>query len=204
MSTSFATARSGTRHSTQRGRLLTAARTSFTAHGYHGTTMDTVSAVADVTKPVLYRYFSTKSALYLAVILEYLAELTDRLSEVRDAASSDFDRVWRTVEVLFDLVESGPHSTPTLVFNSGALGDHAVEARIATALAEFVATLATHLHPDDVGRHRTRLLAYGLIGATLAAADEWHRTRQPIPRRSALDAIAGWYCAGVRETSSYT
>ncbi|WP_410877144.1 TetR/AcrR family transcriptional regulator [Nocardia sp. A7] len=202
MSTSIATARFGTGHSSQRGRFLTAARATFTVHGYHGTTMDTVSAVADVTKPVLYRHFSTKSALYLAVISDYLDELTDRLRAVDDMATSDFDRVSRTVGVLFDLVESGPHSTSELVFGACALGDHAVEARIAAATAEFVTALATHLHPEDTGPHRTRLLAHGLIGATLAAATEWHRMRQPIPRQSALDAIAGWYCAGVRETMS--
>lgn len=201
MSTSFATARSGTDHRIQRARFLTAARTTFTVHGYHGTTMDTVGAVADVTKPVLYRHFSTKSELYLAVILEYLNELTDKLREIRDT-TTDVDRVWRTVEILFDLVEAGPHSTPELVFGSGSVGDRAVESRIATAIAEFVATLATHLHPDDTGPHRTRLLAYGLLGATLAAASEWHRMRQPIPRRSALDAITGWYCAGARTTTA--
>ncbi|MFD3747771.1 TetR/AcrR family transcriptional regulator [Nocardia sp. NPDC058633] len=199
MSTSFATA---PRNRGRRGRLLTAARTVFTAHGFHGANMDTVSAVADVTKPVLYRHFSTKSELYLAVILDYLDELADTLRDVRDETTSDFDRVRRTVTLLFDLVESSPHSTPELVFGAAAIGDPAVESRIAAAIAEFVATLATHLHPDDVGRHRTRLLAFGLIGATLAAAGEWHRMRQPIPRQSALEAIAGWYCSGVRETKS--
>ncbi|MGY0498884.1 TetR/AcrR family transcriptional regulator [Nocardia sp. FBN12] len=202
MSTSFATSRFRTGHRGQRGRLLMAARKAFTVHGYHGTTMDTVTAVLDVTKPVLYRHFSTKSELYLAVILDYLDELTDRLRIIDGAAGSDFDRVRRTVGVLFDLVGSGPHSTLELVFGAGAVGDTAVEARIATATTEFVANLADHLHPGDSGQHRTRLLAYGLIGATVAAAGEWHRMRRPIPRQSALDAIAGWYCAGVRETMS--
>ncbi|MFC9664519.1 TetR/AcrR family transcriptional regulator [Nocardia sp. NPDC127606] len=196
MSTSFATTRFS---SVQRGRLITAARTTFTAHGYHGTTMDTVSAVADVTKPVLYRHFSTKSELYLAVILEYLDDLADRLRDAHDAATSDFDRVRHCVGVLFDLVECGPHSTSELVFGAGAVGDHTVESRIATALAEFVNTLATRLHPHENRPHRTRLLAAGLLGATLAAADEWHRLRQPISRQSALDTLAGWYCSGLRD-----
>lgn len=197
MSTSFATTRFS---STQRGRLVAAARTTFTTHGYHGTTMDAVSAVADVTKPVLYRHFSTKSELYLAVILEYLDDLANRLCDLRDAPTSNFDRVRRCVGVLFDLVESGPHSTSALVFGSGAVGDHAVESRIAAALAEFVDTLATHLHPDETRPQRTRLLAAGLIGATLAAADEWHRLRQPVSRQSALDTLAGWYCSGLRDS----
>lgn len=197
MSTSFATSRSS---SVQRGRLITAARATFSAHGYHGTTMDDVSAVAEVTKPVLYRHFSTKSELYLAVILEYLNDLADRLRDVHDAATSDVDRVHHSVGVLFDLAESGPHSTAELVFGAGAVGDHTVESRIATALAEFVTTLATHLHPNDNRPQRTRLLAAGLIGATLAAADEWHRLRQPISRQSALDTLAGWYCSGLRDS----
>ncbi|MFC9473147.1 TetR/AcrR family transcriptional regulator [Nocardia sp. NPDC056952] len=197
MSTSFATSRSS---SVQRGRLVTAARTTFTAHGYHGTTMDTVSAAADVTKPVLYRHFSTKSELYLAVILEYLDDLAGGLRNAHDAATSDVDRVRHCVGVLFDLVESGPHSTSELVFGAGAVGDHTVESRIATARAEFVDTLAAHLHPNENRPQRTHLLAAGLIGATLTAADEWHRLRQPTSRQAALDTLAGWYCAGLRDS----
>ncbi|MFD6450465.1 TetR/AcrR family transcriptional regulator [Nocardia sp. NPDC060220] len=197
MSTSFATSRSS---SVQRGRLITAARTTFTAHGYHGTTMDTVSAVADVTKPVLYRHFSTKSELYLAVILEYLDDVADRLRNAHDAATSDVDQVRHCVTVLFDLVESGPHSTSELVFGAGAVGDHTVESRIARALADFVDTLATHLHPHVNRSQRTRLLAAGLIGATLAAAHEWHRLRQPISRQAALDTLAAWYCSRLRDS----
>ncbi|MBC7301865.1 MAG: TetR/AcrR family transcriptional regulator [Nocardia sp.] len=196
MSSSLATARCSTGRNVQRDRLIAAARTAFTAHGYHGTTMDTVSAVADVAKPVLYRYFSTKSELYLAVILDYLDELTDRLRVARDTATSDFDRVRHTVGILFD---SRPHSTPELVFGSGIIGDHTIDTRIATGTAEFVAGLATHLHPAGRVRHRHRLLAYGLIGATLAAAGEWHRQGQPIAEQSAVETIARWYCSGVRE-----
>ncbi|MEV0336880.1 TetR/AcrR family transcriptional regulator [Nocardia sp. NPDC050717] len=180
----------------QRGRLLTAARTAFSAYGYHATTMDTVCAVAEVTKPVLYRHFPTKSALYRAVVLNYLDGLGHRLREAADTATADADRVRGTVEILFDLVESGPHSTPDLVFGSTAVGDHAVEADIAAARAGFMTALAAHLHPRDSSPARSRLRAAGLVGATLAAASEWHRLGRPLARTSALDTLAGWYRSG--------
>lgn len=180
----------------QRGRLLAAARTAFTAHGYHGTTMDTVCAVAEVTKPVLYRHFPTKTALYRAVVLNYLDALGHRLREAAEAATTGSDRVRGTVEVLFDLVGSGPHSTPDLVFGSTAVGDYAVEADIAAARAGFMTALAAHLHPRDTGPERSRLRAAGLVGATLAAASEWHRLGRPLARESALDTLAGWYRSG--------
>ncbi|WP_071928106.1 TetR/AcrR family transcriptional regulator [Nocardia mangyaensis] len=199
MSTPSATARSDAGHRTQRDRLIAAARTAFTAHGYHGTTMEDVCAVARTSKPVLYRHFPNKKELYLAVVSDYLTDVTVRIRTL-STAGSDFDRVYRTAGVLFDLVESDSHSTPELVFHSGTAGGHTVDPRIAAALAGFVTDLATHLRLHNGGPPRAHLLAYGLIGATLATAGEWHRARRPIPRQAALEGIAAWYCSGLRDT----
>lgn len=198
MSTPSVTARSDAGR-TQHGRLIAAARTAFTVRGYHRTTMEDVCAVACTSKPVLYRHFPNKKELYLAVVSDYLNDVTARIRTV-STAGSDFDRVCRTAGVLFDLVESDSHSTPELVFHSGTADGNTHDPRIAAALARFVADLATHLRLHLGSPHRAHLLAYGLIGATLATAGDWHRARQPIPRQTALESIADWYCSGLRDT----
>lgn len=199
MSTPSATARSDAGRRTQRDRLIAAARTAFTAHGYHGTTMDDVCAVARTSKPVLYRHFPNKKELYLAVVSDYLNDVTARIRTI-STAGSDSDLVCRTAGVLFDLVESDSHSTPELVFHSDIGGGHTDDPRIAAVLAGFIADLATHLRLRHGGPHRAHLLAYGLIGATLATADDWQRARRPISRQTALDSIADWYCSGLGDT----
>jgi len=40
----------------------------FAASGYAGTRLDDIAAAADVTKPILYRHFRSKKALYLALL----------------------------------------------------------------------------------------------------------------------------------------
>ena len=48
--------------------ILEAAGRRFGARGYDGTRLDEVAAAAGVTKPVLYRHFADKNALYLALL----------------------------------------------------------------------------------------------------------------------------------------
>lgn len=49
-------------------RLLDAALTVFARQGYSGTSMDTVAAVAGLTKPTLYKYFDSKETLFTAMM----------------------------------------------------------------------------------------------------------------------------------------
>lgn len=48
--------------------MLQVAARIFAARGYHGTSMDDVAAQADISKPLLYRYFGSKDGLYIALI----------------------------------------------------------------------------------------------------------------------------------------
>src|SRR3954466_14202957 len=48
--------------------IVDAAGRLFGEHGYDGTRLDDVAAAAGVTKPVLYRHFDDKTALYLALL----------------------------------------------------------------------------------------------------------------------------------------
>ena len=48
--------------------IETAAARLFAERGYAGTRLDDVAAASGVTKPVLYRHFASKKALYLALL----------------------------------------------------------------------------------------------------------------------------------------
>jgi AcrR family transcriptional regulator len=51
----------------------------FARDGYHGTSMDEIARLADVSKPMLYAYFGSKEQLYVAYIDRTGHELVDRL-----------------------------------------------------------------------------------------------------------------------------
>src|SRR5215218_3906644 len=55
--------------------IVEAAGRLFGERGYHGTRLDAVAAAAGVTKPVLYRHFADKTALYLALLDRHRQDL---------------------------------------------------------------------------------------------------------------------------------
>jgi len=72
MSTSSTSARRGRPRGSGAGELLVIARREFIAHGYRGTTMDSVAAQAHVSKQSLYRDYPSKDALYAAVVRDWV------------------------------------------------------------------------------------------------------------------------------------
>jgi AcrR family transcriptional regulator len=59
----------------RRALILEAAGRLFGERGYEGVTLDRIAAAAGVTKPVLYRHFASKKALYLALLERHQADL---------------------------------------------------------------------------------------------------------------------------------
>src|ERR1044072_8920073 len=59
----------------RRALIVESAGRLFGEHGYDGTRLDDVARAAGVTKPVLYRHFADKTALYLALLERHRADL---------------------------------------------------------------------------------------------------------------------------------
>ncbi|ALG09325.1 TetR/AcrR family transcriptional regulator [Kibdelosporangium phytohabitans] len=72
MSTGATVPRRGRPRGSDDGELLTIARNAFITHGFRGTTMDAVAAEARVSKQSLYRAYSSKDALYAAVVRDWV------------------------------------------------------------------------------------------------------------------------------------
>lgn len=58
----------------QRRRILAAAERCFIEHGFHAASMAGISAAANMSPGLIYRYFENKSAIILAIIQRHLAE----------------------------------------------------------------------------------------------------------------------------------
>src|SRR6185295_14367587 len=59
----------------RRALIETAAGRLFGERGYEATTLDEIAAAAGVTKPILYRHFGSKAALYLALLERHRQDL---------------------------------------------------------------------------------------------------------------------------------
>lgn len=68
----------------RRAGVLKAAAALFSQHGYAGTRLDDIAAAAGVTKPIVYRHFDSKKALYLALLSKHEQDLPIFISRVEE------------------------------------------------------------------------------------------------------------------------
>lgn len=59
-----------------RRRIMDSALLEFSAQGYAGSSINTICAAQDISKGIVYHYFETKDALYLACVEECFTRLT--------------------------------------------------------------------------------------------------------------------------------
>ena len=74
-----------------RATLLATARRVFTEHGYADTSMDDLTAQANLTRGALYHHFGDKKGLLAAVVDQIDAETDRRLQAISDAAGDAWE-----------------------------------------------------------------------------------------------------------------
>ena len=65
------------REAAKRKQILAAARQMFLSRGYAGTSMDSITLEAGISKQTLYRYYDTKERLFADLLSEVIRELTE-------------------------------------------------------------------------------------------------------------------------------
>ncbi len=150
--------------------VLEAAGRLFGERGYAGTTLDQIAAAAEVTKPILYRHFASKKALYLAL----LARHRDDLPTFVDPDTPDFGAALpQILDDWFVYVESHSYAWKMLFRDSG--GDEEVrdfravvheEAR--SVLADLIAAQPkTFAVPPDQVEPTAEFLSMGMANVAL-------------------------------------
>ena len=98
--------------------ILESAGRLFGERGYAHTSLDQIAAAAGVTKPILYRHFDSKKALYLALLERHRHDLPRFFERV--PADLPFDqRVEAILEVWFDYVAEHGYAWRMLFRDSG-------------------------------------------------------------------------------------
>jgi AcrR family transcriptional regulator len=123
--------------------ILESAARLFGERGYAGTTLDEIAKESNVTKPVLYRHFDSKKALYLALLARHRDDLPRFFERV--PADLPFERrVEAFLEAWFAYVEEHGYAWRMLFRDSG--GDDEIHAfrrgnyeRARDVLAGFIA-----------------------------------------------------------------
>jgi AcrR family transcriptional regulator len=135
----------------RRALILRVAGPLFARHGYAATRLDDIAAAAEVTKPVLYRHFASKQALYLALLERHEADLPGFLAGTDPADPAAVESV---VARWLDYVREHQHAWVMLFRdNTGGEAIQAVRMRVSAqarkTMAGFVAT-AGIVPPEQV------------------------------------------------------
>lgn len=146
----------------RRRQLLDVALERFAASGFHATSMDDVAEAAGVTKPVLYQHFRSKRELYLELLEDVGAQLTEAITTATARAEGPRQQVELGFASYLQFVAEND-SAFSLLFGSGARRDaefadavRRVEASLALAIAELIEADIDELHQ--------RTLGYALVG----------------------------------------
>src|ERR687898_2413131 len=83
----------------RRALIVEAAGRLFGERGYDGVTLDEVAAAAGVTKPILYRHFDDKRALYLALLERHRDDLASFAAMIDAEEGTRDERLRAVLEV---------------------------------------------------------------------------------------------------------
>jgi AcrR family transcriptional regulator len=168
--------------------VLEAAGRCFGERGYDGTRLDDVAAAAGVTKPVLYRHFADKTALYLALLERHREDLGTFSAAI--PPEGDLEQRLRTVIDLWLDYVAGHAYAWKLLFRDGG-GGPAVEAVRAEVqleardtLAGLIRALAARPIPEREIEPLAELLRMGMASLVLLWLDD-----PALDRDAIVDAI---------------
>ena len=150
----------------RKAQLLDVARKVFGAKGFHGVSMEDVAREAGVTKPILYDHFSSKEALYLALLDADSLELEDRIRRALVAPTGNRERIRASFEAYFEFVDEHAEGFQLLMQETvGAnesfrRGVGAVRDRIQQEVSDLIVRESQgHLDREDADT-----VALGLVG----------------------------------------
>jgi AcrR family transcriptional regulator len=156
--------------------ILDAAMRTFVEFGYHGALMDTIAERAGITKPILYRHFSGKIALLLALLDRAGADLLRSLKESIDAKASWREFIEHDIKSYLNFVKK--YEMPyRLLYAMDTNVDPKVSERInenRELIIELVAKrIESFVDTDALPREDIYIIAVMLVGMTESTAMHW-------------------------------
>jgi AcrR family transcriptional regulator len=160
----------------RRALIVDAAGRLFGERGFDGTRLDDVAAAAGVTKPILYRHFADKTALYLALLERHRGDLGSFAAAVPAGGSLE-DRLRAVLEVWVAYVSDRAYAWRMLFRDTGGGPDvqavrQAVHARARAVLVEMIDVLREGEIPEREREPLAELMSMGMASLVLWAMDD--------------------------------
>jgi AcrR family transcriptional regulator len=162
----------------------------FARHGYAATRLEDIAAAAHVTKPIVYRHFDSKKALYAALLVKHENDLPSFLEGIDGASRSPEVLVRGVLERWLDYVDENRHAWVMLFRDSS--GDEEIRAlrrrvslRAREVMSAFVGEQAGSRIPPEQIEPTAELLRSGLAGLAL-----WWIDHPDVPKPVLVDVAA--------------
>ena len=165
----------------RRALILEAAGRLFGEQGYDAARLDDIAAAAGVTKPILYRHFETKEALYLALLARHRDDLPT-FTAAMPAEGTLEERLRAVLDGWVGYVETHAYAWKMLFRDTG--GGPAVQAfrtdvqsRARAVLVEAIRALSPRPVPEPELEPLAELMRMGMASTVL-----WWMDRPDVPR----------------------
>ncbi|MGH3738036.1 MAG: TetR/AcrR family transcriptional regulator [Micromonosporaceae bacterium] len=176
--------------SARRRELTEAAVRAVDAHG-PDVGIEEIAAEAGVTKPVLYRHFTDKAELFVAIGQHGTELLFERLIPAMNSEEAPVPRIRKSLDAFFSAIEEHPHVYRLLARRSFA--DRTVDSDIVAEDKELIATalarlLGDYLRTLNLDSGPAEPWAYGLVGM-VQSTGEWWLERRSMSRASVVEYL---------------
>jgi len=171
----------------RRALIVRAAGRAFARDGYAGARIEDIAAAAHVTKPIVYRHFDSKKALYMALLEKHEADLPSFIERV-DPEGLPLDQLVRAIlEHWFDYVRENQHDWVMLFRDRSGDGEIQalrlrVNARARDVIAAFLTEHAGGRIPGEQIEPTAEALTNGLAGLAL-----WWIDNPEVPKDVPVD-----------------
>lgn len=152
--------------------MLDAAVDSFSANGFHDTSMDTIAAAAKISKPMLYLYYGSKEELFAACIAREGVRFVEAIAPAGNPSLSPHEQVSVALKSFLDFVDHNRRSWRVLYRQ--AIAQQAFASQVESSrerLIELTAKLLESSTKNPDPGTNFNIMAVALIGAGEAVAD---------------------------------
>ncbi len=178
----------------RRTAILAAAGRVFTEKGFEATRMDDVAGAAGIAKGLLYKHFTSKDALFEALVDRqgaiYVAELR-RLLDTTDLAGSPFEATRKGLALWLRQFSSDPGT-----FQLSDPGTHGAYDRLRDRMRAVIAE-AIHTVEPTIDSGSEWLAAAAVQGAAEAVALAWRSRQAEVTEQQANDVLAVFCWGGL-------
>ena len=168
-------------HALRREQLLDIAEELFVAEGYAGTSIEEITRIAGVSRPVVYGHFGSKEAIFIACVERIRAELDADLATQFEPDADPYAQLSQGVEAAFRLLERDPGRW-RLLFASDLVLTGEYSSTLEDMRFETVLGIAQRMAPrmPGVDALQVEALAHAISGTALRLGLWWLRRRPEV------------------------